>query len=170
MAATELIEIGYVVKTHGVKGQLKITFKENIKELSKPEALFVLVKGEKIPFFIYEIEYISDTEALVLLEDVNSIEQAAKIANKVVWGKSELLIESQDESLIIDYTGYHVTDEQYGDLGKVVAFYEMSDYDLLEVIYQDRELMIPFHDNTIIEIDEEKKIILMRLPDGILEI
>lgn len=170
MAATELAEIGYVVKTHGVKGHLRISFGDHTKELSKGEALFFLVKGEKVPYFIGEIEYIKDNEAFVLLEDVNAIEPASRFSKKTVWGRSNLLEVVDESEGAPDYTGFLIIDEDRGEIGVIQAFYEMSDYDLLEVLYLEREVLIPFHEETVLEVDETKKTITMKLPDGILDI
>lgn len=169
MAATELVEIGYVVKTHGVKGHLKIIFNENIKELSTGEALFFLVKGEKIPYFIGKIEYIKDAEAIVLLDEISSPEEAERLSKKPVWGKKELVeFEVEDEDTF-DLNDFIIMDEHMGEIGKVMNWYEMNEYILLETIYQGKEILIPFHDETVIDLNEEEKIIYMKVPDGLLE-
>lgn len=170
MAATELVEIGYVVKTHGVKGQLKISFNENVKELSSGEALFFLIKGENIPYFINSIEYISDSDALVLLEDVDSLELASRLAKKSISGKIDLIEIDPDALEIFDLTGFRIIDEQMGEVGKVAAWYEMNEYILLEMDYLGKEILIPFHDETVIELDEAERTIHMRIPDGLLDI
>ena len=170
MATTELIEIGYVVKTHGVKGHLKISFNEHAKELSPQKALFFLVRGEKVPFFIQAIEYISTNEAIVLLDEIGSKEEAGRFTSKPVWGEKELVNEHEEEEAVYDLTGYMVTDADLGEIGEVKAFYEMSEYDLIEVEHRGKEILIPFHDETVIGIDEEKKVIEMKLPAGILDL
>ena len=70
--SNELVQIGYVIKTHGVQGHLRIAFDENIKELSEQEALYFLVKGNQIPFFIKTISYFKNGDALVLLEEITN--------------------------------------------------------------------------------------------------
>lgn len=170
MAATELVEIGYVVKTHGVKGQLKISFNENVKELSAGEALFFLIRGEQIPFFIREIEYISNIEALVHLEDIDSIDSAGRFAKKPVSGKADLVETENMEADTFDLTGFRIIDIQMGEVGKVANWYEMNEYILLEMDYLGKEILIPFHEETIIELDEVGKVIHMKIPDGLLEI
>jgi len=170
VAPTQLAEIGYVVKTHGVKGHLKITFKENCIELSTGKALFFLSKGTQVPYFISHIEYIADQEAIVLVEDVNSPELAERFTKKPVWGDAAFLEAEEETDDSIDYAGYIVVDDSIGEIGPVTGLYQMSDYDLLEVTYMDREVMIPFHEDTILEIDDDKRVITMKLPDGILEL
>ena len=65
-----LVEIGYVIRTHGVKGHLRIAFDDYCKELSVSEALYFLVKGAYLPHFIAEISYFDNGDALVLLEEI----------------------------------------------------------------------------------------------------
>lgn len=170
MAPTELVEIGYVVKKHGVKGQLKIAFNENLKELSKGEALFFWIRGENIPYFINSIEYISHTDALVFLEEIDSPETAGRLAKKTVRGNAEWLLTDPDEPEIFDLTGYKIIDAGMGEIGKVAAWYEMNEYILLEMDYLGKEILIPFHDETVIELNDEERTIHMKIPDGLLEI
>ena len=96
----ELTEIGFVIKTHGVKGQLRIAFNENIKELSVSEALYFLVKGVKMPYFIQQIEYFKDGDALVQVEELTNKEDAEYFTKKPVFGnKSYQLEEMEDFSI-----------------------------------------------------------------------
>ncbi|MBC8046226.1 MAG: 16S rRNA processing protein RimM [Fimbriimonadaceae bacterium] len=169
MNPAELVEIGYVVRTHGVKGQLRILFDENIKELSVSEALFLLQKGKQIPFFIKEIEYINDQEAFILFEDIISKEDAQLFTKKPLWGKKDYLIEGEEEGDDA-YTGYIVYDENNNAIGEVIAEYPMKEYALLEVLYNQKNVLIPFHEEIILLVDDTKKIIQLKLPEGILEL
>lgn len=165
----ELTEIGFVIKTHGVKGQLRITFNENIKELSVSEALYFLVKGVKMPYFIQQIEYFKDGDALVQLEELNNKEDAEYFTKKPVFGSKDYQLE-EDEEEVTPFLGYQVMDEIAGEIGTVIGYSDMGDYELIEVNFNGKDIMIPIHEDIIISIDEEKNILYLRIPDGLLDL
>ncbi len=165
----ELTEIGFVIKTHGVKGQLRITFNENIKELSVSEALYFLVKGVKMPYFIQQIEYFKDGDALVQVEELNNKEDAEYFTKKPVFGSKDYQLE-EDEEEVTPFLGYQVMDEIAGEIGTVIGYSDMGDYELIEVNFNGKDIMIPIHEDIIISIDEEKNILYLRIPDGLLDL
>jgi 16S rRNA processing protein RimM len=167
--SNELAPIGYVIKTHGVKGHLRIAFSENIKELSEQEALYFLVKGNKIPFFIKEITYFKNGDALVLLEDIVNKEEADRYTKKDVFGP-ETYIEDTNESDEDPWVDFMVADEQFGELGLVTGSIDMGEYWLLEINFKGKQIMIPLHDEMIVDLNEETKHIVTRLPDGLIEL
>ena len=116
----ELTEIGFVIKTHGVKGQLRIAFNENIKELSVSEALYFLVKGVKMPYFIQQIEYFKDGDALVQVEEITNKEDAEYFTKKPVFGSKTYQL-SEDEEEVTPFLGYQVVDEIAGEIGGVIG-------------------------------------------------
>ena len=165
----ELVSIGYVIKTHGVKGHLRIAFHENCKELSISEALYFLVRGNMVPHFIKEIEYLKNDSTLILFEDFASKEEADRYTKREIYGPSGLLSPAVEE-LLNDWMNYLVVDEHAGDIGTVSGIIDMGEYDLIEVMYQGHELMIPLHEDTILSIDDTEKVIHVLLPDGLLDL
>lgn len=165
----ELVEIGFVIKTHGVKGQLRIAFNENIKELSVSEALYFLVKGVKMPYFIQQIEYFKDGDALVQVEEITNKEDAEYFTKKPVFGNRSYLL-SEEEEEVTPFLGYQVVDEIAGEIGNVIGYSDMGDYELIEVNFNGKDIMIPIHEDIIISIDEEKNTLYLRIPDGLLDL
>lgn len=167
--ANELVEIGYVIKTHGVQGHLRIAFSENIKELSAQEALYFFIKGNQIPYFIADITYFKNGDALVLLEELSNKEEADRFTKKPVFGP-ETYIDSEEEEDNDQWIGFVVTDVNYGLLGPVTGSIDMGEYFLLEINFREKQLMIPLHDDMIVLLDEDKRTIETRLPKGLIEL
>lgn len=163
-----LVEIGYVIRTHGVKGHLRIAFDEYCKELSVSEALYFLVKGAYLPHFIADISYFDNGDALVLLEEIQIREEADLLTKKPVFGPAAWIEEPEEEE--VTFVGFDIQDEQFGWLGPVVAEADMGSYLLVTVTYQQRELLIPLHEQLISTVDPDKKLIITRLPQGLIEL
>ncbi len=168
MDRDELSEIGFVVRTHGVKGQVRINFNENIKELPQKGALFLSATGNYLPYFIQQIKYISETEALVTFEEINTKEDAMLIDKKTVWVLSAQVVSNKNSELNwIDFT---VFDEHKKKIGTVSDFFEMQEYDLIEIIIEEKKILIPIHKDLIINLDIENKNVMLTIPEGLLNL
>ncbi len=163
-----LVEIGYVIRTHGVKGHLRIAFDDYCKELSVSEALYFLVKGAYLPHFIAEISYFDNGDALVLLEEIQVREEADLLTKKPVFGPGAWIEEPEDEETT--FVGFTIQDEQFGVLGPVIAEADMGSYLLLTVQYQNREVLIPLHEHLIRSIDPDQLMVITGLPEGLIEL
>lgn len=157
-----------MIRTHGVKGHLRIAFEDNCKELSESEALYFLVKGVYLPFFIREISWFENGDALVLLEEFNNREEADQYARRPVFGPPEYLeLDDVEEPILI---GYRIHDETAGDMGTVTAAADMGSYLLLTVEMGGKEVLIPLHPDLIIREDTEQQVLYTRLPEGLTEL
>ncbi len=168
---SELIEIGYIRKTHGYKGEIKAKVYEGINfNPSAIKAFFIAYKGEHIPYFIKSMKFTSDVEAIIHFEELESKETADDF-------RGAKLFLNQDQIEIVDvvdsanqYIGYMIKDIKYGEIGKVNDVYEFPHQDLLSVSYKSKEVLIPFQEDLINEVNENQKTLIFNLPEGILEI
>ena len=66
--------------------------------------------------------------------------------------------------------GYELFDEQAGSIGKIEAVEAMPQQHLAIVEHQGREVFIPLHPQMVVSLDEKAKKIVLRLPEGLLEL
>lgn len=165
-----LIEIGYSLRTHGVKGFLRIQFNENIRVLLKSEALFFLFSENHIPYFIEEIEYLNNGDTLIKLEDINTKEDAAVLAKKKVFGNLEYALPDEEEEVDSEFIGFSIVDSKAGEIGVIKNVTSMGDYDLVTLHFNERELLLALHPDLILKTDLKKKILFIQAPEGILDI
>ena len=76
----------------------------------------------------------------------------------------------EDEEEVTPFLGYQVVDEIAGEIGGVIGYSDMGDYELIEVNFNGKDIMIPIHEDIIISIDEEKNTLYLRIPDGLLDL
>ena len=167
----DLIEIGYVIKTHGYKGDLKVRLYENITINSKkPRAFFIYHKDEFLPFFTESLQYSADREALVHFEELDSKEAAAKFKSHTLFLKKEdcsLLVDTEEVNALIGYT---IEDVDHGLIGIVENILTFPQQELLAVLYHGRQILIPLREELIHEMDETNKRIVFKLPEGFLDL
>lgn len=169
MIPGSLIEIGYVLRTHGVKGALRIAFLENIRALSKSEALFFLHRDDYVPFFIAEIEYADFGGAIVELDEIQTREKAADLVKQKVWGLPEYRIH-KEETPDQGFLDFIVIDSDLGTLGAIRNITSMGAYDLVTVQQDARDFLLALHPDMIRQVDEKRKILYIQAPEGILDI
>jgi 16S rRNA processing protein RimM len=163
----ELIKIGKVLKTHGYKGHLKVFIDEfYIDDFEDIKAVFI----NSLPYFITSKDINSDSQAIILLEDIDSKEKAHKLQGKEIFAKDDDLTEILDGEEYDHLVGYEITDKSTGAIGTVSEIVEMPFQFLAKVLRDKKEILIPLNDNFILKIDEKKKLVEMKLPDGFLEI
>lgn len=165
----EIQKIGRLGKTHGYKGAIRVTvIPEAIAFFIKQNALFLNIKGEEIPFFYKIISEFLNNSCIIELEEVTTKEEAQKLTGKEVLIQCEKpIIKVERDSGII---GYAVNDEEKGEIGIIDDLIEMSHQSLIQIKYNEKEVLIPLHPDFILKVDKLKKIIYLNLPEGILEI
>lgn len=166
-----LVQIGIIVKAHGVKGLVKAKVEpEFMDDILEFESVFVGEGLGQLPYFISHVEAISDNEILLTLEDVDSKEKADKLVKAPLFAKDEDLSVELEEEIFSEVIGYLVTDKDEGIIGTIDDLIYLPQQVLAQIKYKGREVLIPLHDDLILEQDDLKKHLLVDLPAGLLEI
>jgi 16S rRNA processing protein RimM len=171
MNIDECFELGYVIKPHGLNGAVDIfldtDFPGDYKNL---ESVFVHIGQKLVPFFIRTIR-INGNKALVQLEGIDSIDQAEGLKGSKLLLPESMLPELGDKDFYFhELLGFEVTDVQHGMLGIVERFYDYPGQTLLGINHKGKEVLIPINDDIILNLDKEKKLIDVDLPDGLLDV
>lgn len=169
----ELIPIGYVQKTIGFNGQIQVQLDTDVLDLSKyPEFLWFLQYGKPVPFLVTGFNMDAKDKLKLSLEDIASEQDAIQLKNLTCMVEASCYddyfasVESYDYLL-----GYEVLDQHHGKLGIVEDVLENDHgHDNLKVIQNKQEILIPFVDAIVFEINEERKNILVSLPEGLLDL
>ncbi len=171
MQISECFELGYVLKTHGLKGDVLIVLDvDNPEEYEEMDSFFVLTQGQLVPYF-FESYNLQGNRAIVKLEDINSIDAAKNLIGCKLYLPLDNLPDLEDDQFYYhEVIGYQVIDETKGELGQVHAIYDMPGNDLLAMRYQGKEILIPINDAIVKQADHEKKLLYVNLPEGLLEV
>ncbi len=161
--------IGYISKTHGLKGEVTIVFTEPI-ETGTLESLFIELKGSLVPYFI---KYISDRgdKAFVKFDDVDTPEQAAALKSSALYiSRSMRPGLKRGEFYNDEVIGFAVEDEMEGSLGTVKTVIQSGPSRLLEINFYGKDILIPVNGPFIKSVNKSKKTIKVNLPEGFLSI
>ena len=168
---TNYCSIGKIAATFGYKGELILRHhlgkKSSLKGL---ETIFVEErKDELLPHFLVQTKIKNDEEIYITLEGITSKESAQRLVQKQVWLIEEEFHKYAGKSAPISYLGYHIVDNGQ-DIGEVLEVIEQPHQLLCRIDLNGKEALIPIHEETLLKIDKRKKLLLVDLPDGLLEI
>jgi len=165
------VSIGKLVATFGLKGELVLSHGLGKKSDFKGVAvLFVeMIRGNQIPYFLENAKPKSITETWIKFEGIDSKETACAILQKQVWMVENAFQKAVATNATIALLGYTVT-EAGKLIGTVSEVIEQPHQVLCAVMVGEKEVLIPLNESTLMNIDRIKKIIMVSLPDGLLDI
>lgn len=164
--------LGYIVKSHGTKGQLMfyldVDYPEDYEDL---ESVFVEIKGELVPYFVESFNLQKQSRAIVQLEEVDTMEKAQSLVGSPLHLPLDALEELENDQFYYhEIKGFEVIDESRGRLGVVKEVYSVSTQNLLVLDHNGIEVLIPIVEDIVLKADREKNQVLVNLPDGLLEV
>lgn len=162
--------VGRIVKTHGIKGEVTLRIdNEDFDEIEELNYFLLDVNEKLIPFFIENIGYHSN-KAFILFQDVKTIDAASQLVGIAAYLPLDLLPEREGNDFysheVVDFV---VVDDDKGELGKVHEIIEYPTQSLIQVLKDDKEILIPIHDDIIKEVDREGKKIFIKAPAGLID-
>lgn len=169
---SDCIELGKITKCHGINGQVILKLSNpDIEEINEMELVFIKVDGLPVPFFISEHTERSGNSLVLTIDDIRNETDAREIIDCAVYIQNSQ-VELSDVPLLQsnDLVGFIVVDEKLGEIGKIERILDYDNNPLLQIIHKNRELLIPLHEDLIIELDSNKSILYIRAPEGILDI
>ena len=164
----QLTEIGKIHRTHGVNGELQVSWSNDFyPEDHKLESVFLFIEGIPIPFFIQSVRSKSANASLVKFDDIEDLPQAEGLIGLRVF--AEIKPSQPDEEFFLDdLVGFTVTTSQGVQLGVIEVLQDYSGNLVFEVAsVSGKMVLIPASPDLIREIDEESKTLMMELPEGL---
>lgn len=170
MTKDKCFYIGRIVKTHGLKGEVTLRIdNEQFDEIEELNYFLLEVNDKLIPFFIENISFHSN-KSFILFQDVKTLESASQLIGRAAYLPLDLLPEREGNDFysheVVDFL---VVDEEKGEIGKVQEIIEYPTQSLIQIIVNDKEVLIPIHDDIIKNVDREGKKIYIKAPAGLID-
>ena len=165
----QYFEIGKIVNTHGIKGDLKvIPLTDDIKRYDELEWVYIDIKGDLKKYIIEAVKY-HKQNILLKLKGVDNMNEALLLKNSFIKIPRELAIKLPPNSYFIcDLIGCKVIDENQKVLGRVTDVIETGSNDVYIVKSEtNKEVLIPAIKDVIMNVDIQQKIISVKLLEGL---
>jgi 16S rRNA processing protein RimM len=171
MIAEKLRLIGKIAKLHGFEGEALIIFEEAyLKKITKTEWLFLIIDGLPVPFFVSKIDQRSDTSIIVKFADIDSAKAMQPFIGCEIAITDKGQKVSKGKYSYSDISGYRTIDENRIEIGIVRNVINYNENYVLQIFKGDKEILIPVAEEIIISIDDKKKLIILKIPEGLLEL
>jgi 16S rRNA processing protein RimM len=160
-------EIGYISKTHGLKGHVILRLNELVNIDENIKSIFLDLNGSQVPYFVEECRP-NNTGYILKLETIDVVDSSKKLIGKKAFSLPDFILE-EDESLK-EFIGYAIIDSKLGNIGHIADVDEKTDNAIIKVIHPSGvEIILPFNDDFIVEIDDDLKTIEFNAPEGLIE-
>jgi len=170
LSENQLINIGFISKPSGFKGDLLFAFdNDDAEEYTSAKFFFIELEGKPVPFLAENIK-LNGTSLIVKLQDVNTEEEAKKLTGKKLSIEKSAASHSEDELDWYELIGYQIIENTYGALGMIEHIEETTQQLIAKCTVEGKEVLFPLHEDFILEIDDEKKLLRIDLPEGLLDI
>lgn len=160
---------GKISKPNGLRGEVNIILEPEAGSYIEPDhPLFIDIDGQRVPFFVEEVELVSRVQAIIKFEFIDRLEDAQKVTGcSLYFDPAHQPIPVQNENDLNSVVGYLAFDKNNGELGKVIAFIPHTMNPVFVIDYQSKELMVPAVNAFIGRIDPQSQTIHLILPEGL---
>jgi len=168
----QFTEVGYLGQSWGVEGGLKFKGMDEVfARILELGYLFVRLKdGSPVPYLLSGAE--QKGEFVLYLEGIHQPEEARPLSGRPV------LLEEQDvdealagmilegSSALHKWRAYTIVDIRTNKRWKI---HKIEQYPQQEMAVLEGDLLIPLHEDLIVEVDSSQQVLRMDLPEGLFE-
>jgi 16S rRNA processing protein RimM len=167
MKIDECYKIGYVSKTHGLRGEVTVNTLPDCPDLTSIDTVYL--GDDLVPHFISSISVKGD-KAFIRFDNVNDIDQAAALKGVSLFlPKSERPKLARGEFYNDEVVGFEVVEDD-NVLGKVDDIMEAGPNRFLVLDHNGKEVLIPINGPFIKSVNKSRKRVTVELPEGFLDL
>jgi len=170
MSYDKHILLGKITRIHGYDGSVTIRLGRNFSEkIPEMESVFIEIDGRLVPFFVAYSEQSDDITLRMQFAGYESDIKMKEFVGCNTFLTNEVIISKSDDNH--DLINFKVYSGEKELMGSVTEIIEHPGHFLLNIkTPKGRELLLPLHEDLILNIDRKRKIIEMIIPEGIAEI
>ena len=107
----------------------------------------------------------------MLLEGIETLDAAKELVGKKLFLPVSFLPKLKDDQFYYhEIIGFQVVDENHGNIGMIGDILELPHQSLFQIRNGEKEILIPVVDDIIQKVDRKKKQLLIKAPEGLIEI
>jgi ribosomal 30S subunit maturation factor RimM len=156
-------KVGFVLKPHGYKGWLRIHIdEEEIEEIVfQSDFIYLELQNQWVPF---KIEDYNPNIPAVKFFHLNSETDTTPLLGASILLFSDLIPEDLNQQ---SFESFKVFDSNDSFKGIVVSEVILPGHVVLEIELDSKVYMVPFHPDLVLQIDEESKVLKMKIAEGL---
>ena len=165
----DLLEVGKIVNTHGLKGEVKVVPWTDSPDIFEDlEYVIAKLKKDDLKLSISHIKY-QKNNIIVKFKEIESIDEAETLKNSVISAPREMLGDlPEGVYYIADLIGLPVFDEKGQLIGEISDVFSTGANDVYAVKRDGKkDLLLPVIDDVILQVDIENKRITAHIMEGL---
>ena len=164
--------LGKVIKTHGIHGELSgFVDADDPLIYSELHGVFLNLKDGYIPYVIEKISIDEKGYCIMKFQGIDIIDTAKKLTGKQMYLPLTMLPPLEGNNFYFhEVKGFQVIDAVHGNIGIILGIIENPRQSLLQIDFHGQEILIPIHDNIIVNVRRSEKIIDIHAPNGLIDI
>ena len=165
----QLMEIGQIVNTYGIKGFLKVVpYTDDITRFENLKSIYIETKNFLKTFIIEDVKYSKNLVLLKLkgIDDINTAEIYKNCYLKIE--RKDAVDLPEDSYFIIDLIGITVFSDNNEELGNIVDVYSTGANDIYVVKNElGKQVLLPAIGEVIKDVDIKNKKMIVHLIEGL---
>ncbi len=175
MQQNDCVEIGYISKAHGIKGEVRAVLDVyDLSEYLKVKQLYLAKKGQPLqsyPVSRLRVHLPAKGEVILKMEGVNDRNEAEALkGNTIFFPEADLPALPEGHFYYFEVIGYQVVDVEEGPLGTIKDFADGNAQDILVMDYEGQEVLIPIAEEFVGAADHDNRTVEVNLPEGLLDL
>lgn len=167
----DLLKVGIISSTHGIKGEVKVfPTTDDPQRFKKLDRVLLDSGKEKRELKIQSVKFFKQF-VIVKFAEINDINDVEQYKGSSLWvTRKQAVTLDKDEYFIADLIGISVTAPKEQLKGRLKDVIETGANDVYVIELSDgRELLLPAIKECVLSVDIEKGEMQIRLLDGLLE-
>lgn len=169
MNENNLLEIGKIVNTHGLRGDVKVAvWMDYPEDFETLDTVYLKTKKEYIKLTVQHVKY-QKNNIIVKFKEYNNINDIEMYKNYVLYADRDELEElPEGVHYIVDLIGLDVVDEDGVKIGVLADVFNTGANDIYDVKRQGKKnLLLPVIDDVVKDIDIEGGKITVHVMEGL---
>ena len=164
--------LGKITKKYSFKGEVLLKIDTDQPSYYKKIKSLFIYKENKLTLHKIEVaRFHKDSLLRLKFEGINSDKEANSIINCDIYlPTNNLPILTGNKFYYHDVINYLIIDEDFGEIGKIISIKENISQDLFVIDHNKNEVLIPIHDEFIVEVDKKKNQIIVKTPEGLIDL
>lgn len=166
----DLFNIGFISKPSGFAGELIFAIENGeLQDYFNCKFFIISLEGKPVPFYAEKIK-MNGSNMIVKLEDINSEDTAKRFIGKKIFVEKTTSDPEVSEMDWDDLIGYQIFENVYGTLGTLESIEEYPQQIIAQCTVNNKIVLFPLHEDFIVKIDDRKKELHLKLPEGLLDV
>ena len=165
----ERFQVGVITSTHGIRGEVKVfPTTDDVKRFKKGISLILDTGKEEKELIVESVKFFKQF-AILKFQGIDNINDIEKYKSKSLYVTRENAVRlKKDEYFIADLIGSKVWEDNGSYLGELQDVMETGANDVYVILQEnEKEILLPAIKECILEIDIEKKKIVVHVMEGL---